>query len=316
MSTPTLGKRMILSMLTLTLVLGVTACGNNSEKKPASQVAVKVNNEEISIHQINYVLSHNPSLANIPAEKAPTVRREILNKLIDQQLAVEQALEKKLDRSPDVIMAIDASRREILARAYIEQLSGEQAKPSIDEARKYFAEHPALFAERRIFNMQELILPTDQAIAVQLKDMTAAGKPMEEIAAWLKSKEIKFSAASASRTAEQIPLELLPKVHALQDGQGLVLETPQNITVMRLIASQSAPVTEEVALPRIQQYLANQRSIEVTERTLKELRAKAKIAYQGEFAEAEAATDAPAAKPAAEKKPDPSAIEKGAAALK
>jgi phosphate transport system substrate-binding protein len=50
--------------------------------------------------------------------------------------------------------------------------------------------------------------------------MIAAAKPMEEIANWLKGKDIKFNGGSATRPAEQIPLDLLPKVHALKDGTG------------------------------------------------------------------------------------------------
>ncbi len=107
---------------------------------------------------------------------------------------------------------------------------------------------------------------------------------MEEIANWLKGKGIKFAAGSASRSAEQIPLELLPKIHPLKTGQGLVLEGPQTITVMRLAGAQSAPVSEEVALPRIQQFLSNQRAAEAAKQELKTLKANAKITYMGEFA--------------------------------
>ena len=51
---------------------------------------------EISVHQINQVLSRtNTSGAN--AEQVQAMSREVLEKLIDQQLAVDQATEKKLD---------------------------------------------------------------------------------------------------------------------------------------------------------------------------------------------------------------------------
>ena len=78
--------------------------------------------------------------------------------------------------------------------------------------------------------------------------MLDSGKPMEDIAQWLKGKDIKFAAGTATRSAEQIPLELLPKIHPLKVGQGLILQSPQTVTVMRLAAAQSAPVSEEAAL--------------------------------------------------------------------
>lgn len=312
-----IGTRILLPVLVLSLTLGLTACSSKDGKKPATQVAAKVNAEEISVHQINYVFSRSGAGAITP-EQAPKARREILNKLVDQQLAVEQALEKKLDRSPDVVMAIEAARRDILARAYIDQQTSALSKPSPEEAKKYFAEHPQLFAERRVYNIQEVALPTAPGMAAQLNDMLSAGKPMEDIAKWLKGKDIKFTGGSATRTAEQIPLELLPKLHGLKDGQGLVIETPKSTTVMRVVASQSSPVTEDIALPRIQQYLGNQRAGEAVANDMKQLKAKATIAYLGEFSDAEA--PAPIAKeesPVAREKPKADAsLEKGVAGLK
>jgi len=315
----TIGTRILLPALIFSLTLGLAACGNKDGNKPASQVAAKVNSEEISVHQINYALSRS-GIGAVPPEKAPQVRREVLDKLVDQQLAVEQALEKKLDRSPDVVMAIESARREILARSYVEQLAGGLSKPTQEEAKKYYTEHRQLFAERRVYNIQEIVAQASPGAAAQLNTMLGAGKPMEDIANWLKGKDIKFTGGSATRPAEQLPLELLPKVHALKDGQGLVIETPQNITVMRVVASQSSPVSEEVALPRIQQFLGNQRAGEAVEREFKQIKAKAKITYQGEFVKTETETPAPAAKaavPAASEKSAANAsMEKGVAGLK
>lgn len=315
--------RIALPILAFTLLFGLSACGSKDEKKPASQVAAKVNSEEISVHQINFVLGRSNNAA-IPPEQAPRVRREILDKLIDQQLAVDRAIEIKMDRKPEVQMAIEAARREILSRAYLEQIASALPKPTPEEAKKYIAEHPQLFAERRIYNIQEIVLPASSNTTANLREMVTAGKSMDDIANWLKSKDIKFSGGSATRSAEQIPLDLLPKVHALKDGQGLLLENAQNITVMRLAASQSAPVTEDVAIPRVQQFLGNQRAGEAAASKLKELKADAKITYMGEFAESAAAPKtaetpavAPATKPApADKKPASTNLEKGVAGLK
>src|SRR5690348_13115268 len=281
-------------MLLLGTMLALTACGSKDVEKPASQIAAKVNSGEISVHQLNYVLTRTGAGSASP-EAAPKIRREILDKLVDQELAVEQALEKKLDRSPEVVMAIESARREILARAYIEQVTASMAKPTVDEAKKYYSEHPQLFSERRVYNIQEIVLPASAGVGEELRSMLDSGKSMENIAQWLKGKDIKFAAGTATRSAEQIPLELLPKIHPLKVGQGLILQSPQSITVMRLVAAQSVPVTEEVALPRIQQFLGNQRAMEAAMQEFKTLKAKAKITYMGEFADAAASA---ASKPA------------------
>lgn len=286
-------KKLLSPVFLLPLAIGLTACDSKESQKPASQIAAKVNSGEISVHQINYVLTRAVRASASTPEIAPKIRREILDRLVDQELAVEQAVNKKLDRSPDVLMAIENARREILTRAYIDQITAATPKPTVEEAKNYYSEHPQLFAERRIYNIQEIVLPATAGVSDDLQQMLDTGKSMEDIANWLKGKEIKFAAGSATRSAEQIPLELLPKIHPLKPGQGLVIQGPQSITLMRIAASQSAPVTEDAALPRIQQFLGNQRAAEVAREEFKTLKAKAKITYMGEFAESDKNAAAP-----------------------
>lgn len=303
------------------LAFGLLACSGNDAKKPASQVAAKVNGQEISVHQLNFALARSGISAT--PEQATQLRQEALNRLVDRQMVVAEAMAKKLDRSPNVLMALESARQEILANAYFEQMGTSQAQPSQEEAKKYYAEHRELFAERRIFNIQELTLQgNDQGIAEQLKSMALAGKSINEIAEWLKKKEIKFATGAAVRPAEQLPLELLPRLHALKEGQGMVMQGPLSTTVMRLAGVREAPVSEEEALPSIVKFLANQRLKESMTQEMKKLREKAKIEYVGEFADAAKSAAADVPKETAEKKtpatpsPTDSVIEKGAAGLK
>ena len=91
--------RFTATVLAAAIALTLVACGDKKDTKVATQVAAKVGSEEISVHQINQVLSRtNTSGAN--AEQVQAMSREVLEKLIDQQLAVDQATEKKLDRTP------------------------------------------------------------------------------------------------------------------------------------------------------------------------------------------------------------------------
>jgi EpsD family peptidyl-prolyl cis-trans isomerase len=302
-------QRTLLATALLAGVLGFAGCTKKEEPKVATQVAAKVGSEEISVHQINQVLSRTNTAGATP-EAVKAMSREVLEKLIDQQLAVDQATETKLHRSPEVVTQIEAAKRDILARAYIQSLTGGLAKPSPEDVKKYYAEHPQLFSERRVFNVQEIVAPVAPGVTEALRAAAASNKPIEQIAADLKAKGIKFNGGSATRAAEQIPLEILPKVHALKDGQTTVLETPQAVTLLHLVASQSAPVTEAAALPRIEQFLANQRAGEAVSARLKALRASTTIAYMGDFAGLEKkAPVAPVLK-------EDAAIDKGVAGLK
>jgi EpsD family peptidyl-prolyl cis-trans isomerase len=270
----------------------LTGCGGPKDeaKKAASQVAARVNSDEITVHQINHALSRTP---NVSPELADRVKTEILSRLIDQQLARQQAIEKKLDRSPAVQQAIEAARSEILARAYTEQIAAAQPRPTADETKRYYAEHPELFAQRRVYVLEEMNFVSDKPVGAELREQ-AKSRSMPDIAEWLKSKEIRYTANRGIRAAEQLPLEVLPKLQGAKNGEIVLVENGASHHVIRVAASRVEPVDEATATPRIQQYLSNRRAREAIDKELKQLKTGAKIEYLGEFAGDAAAAEAKA----------------------
>ncbi|AGX87461.1 EpsD family peptidyl-prolyl cis-trans isomerase [Candidatus Symbiobacter mobilis] len=306
-------------LLLVALLVGLAACGKKDGA--SSQVAAKVGSEEISVHQVNQVLARS----RVPSDSPQAVQqasREAIERLIDQSLAVQQAVEQKLDRTPETIAALEEARRDVLARAYFQKIMAGMAKPTTQECEQYYAEHPELFAARRVYNVQEVLVPANAGVLDTLRTMAAAGKSAEEVAVWLKGKGVKFGGGSATRSAEQIPLDLLTKVHALKDGQSVVLESPETLTYLRVVASRSAPVDQATALPRIEQFLQNKRSSDAVKDELARLRAAKPVEYVGEFGSMTPAAPAvspvpvePAVQPV-QGDARQTAIEKGVAGLK
>jgi EpsD family peptidyl-prolyl cis-trans isomerase len=281
--------------LLLPLLALMAACGPEERAKPQTQVAARVNDEEITIHQVNGVLAKMP---NVRPEAAERLKRDILQRLIDQQLAKQQALQRKLDRSPAVQQALESARSEILARAYYEQIATAQPRPGPEEMKKYYAEHPELFAQRRVFVLEELALSASDEVIAELRQRVAGARSLKEVADWLGSRGVKFIPNRGVRAAEQVPMEWLSRLHKAKEGETLVLESGVSRSVVRVVAAKSQPVDEATAAPRIEQFLANRRSGEAIEQEIKQLKAGAKIEYAGEFSaplsEAEATAKAKA----------------------
>ena len=206
------------TLIAISTVLALSACGNKSseDKKVATQVAAKVNKEEISVHQINNVLAR---AGNVKPEQAKQAGKQILDKLIEQELLVQQAVEKKLDRDPRVMQAIEASKREILSRAYIEQVTGSAAKPDDAAVKAFFEKNPALFKERRVFNLQELVINANAEQVSAIQAQMKQAKSMDDLVKYLKDQKIQFNANAGVKAAEQLPLEILPRFQELKDGQ-------------------------------------------------------------------------------------------------
>lgn len=298
-----------LHRLALCCCLSLALCACNKAKEGGTQVAAKVNAGEITVHQINFALQS----ANVSsADQAKQASAQVLSRLIDQELLVQQAKEKKLDRDPAVMQAIEDARREVLARAYLARLPGAAEKPADAEVKKYYEQHPELFADRRIYSLREVLIAKDPGVAEQVSARIEKSKNLEELVAWLKEMKIRHAANAAVKPAEQIPLDSLARFHAMSDGEIKVLDTPQALAVVQRIATRSEPVDEARARPMIEQFLGNQRRTGAAEAELKRLKASAKIEYLGEFAK-----NAPAAAaPAAAQSPTESGFAKGVKGLK
>lgn len=274
------GRALCAAALALSVVLSA-GCGRDENKRAASQVAAHVNSDEITIHQVNAVLARAPELR---PENRAGAKKLALERLVDQQLAVQQALRRKLDRSPEVLQALEAARAEVLARAFADEIARHQPKPSSEEAGKYYAEHPELFAQRRVFLLEEISVAQPEELS-GLAEVVAKARSTQDVAAWLKARDVKFTQNRGTRAAEQIPLEQLPKLHAMKEGDMRLVDAGAGrLQVVRLLASRTVPVDEATAGPRIQQFLFNRRASEALAKEMKEVRSAAKIEYRGEFA--------------------------------
>lgn len=290
--------------LACAMAMALAACGGDDKDKPATQTAAKVNKEEITVHQINHVLQQQ---RNLRPEQAEAASKQVLERLIDQELALQKAGELKLDRDPRVVQQVEAMRREIISRAYFEKVGAGAPKPTAEQIKKYYDDNPALFANRRVYSLQELAIEAKPEQLDALRAQLKASKNITDFVAWLRKNEYRFAGNQAVRPAEQIPLASLPALSKLKDGDSIFTAVPKGAQVVVLAASRNEPVSEERARPAIEQFLANQNRRKVVGDDLKALRGAASVQYVGKFAQG--AASAPAT-------PEPTAAEVAASAAK
>lgn len=266
--------------------LMLAACGGSGGDKPATQVAAKVNGEEISVHQINTALARSGATS---PEQAKAASGQILERLIEQQLMIQKAVENKLDRDTTIVTAIENSRRQILSQAYMERTVANADKPTSEEIGKYYAEHPQLFAQRRVYRFQEFVAAINPDQLKALHERLDKAKNLNDAANWMKSQNIPFSANFSIRSAEQLPMDQLPRFQNMKTGEIAVFPAQNRVLVTQLIAVQEAPLSEKEATPFIEKFFLNQRRAERAAEELKKLRAGAKVEYVGDYGKTAAA---------------------------
>jgi EpsD family peptidyl-prolyl cis-trans isomerase len=248
--------------LLLALAAAVAGCERAGAGNAAGQLLARVNGAEIS------------------AQQAPT--RQALEKVIDRELLVQQAIAAGLERDPQVKQSLESARRQLLAQAWLERSAG-AARSAPDEVHAFYAENPALFAERRIYRLRELVLSAPGELADVLRAQAAEARDLEDVAAWLRARNAKFSIATVTQSAEHLPLAYLPQLARMKEGDIAGFAAPPGAAVVQLLHAQEAPLTEQQAAPLIEQFLAGRKKLELAAAEVKRLRQVAKIEYVGEL---------------------------------
>jgi hypothetical protein len=187
--------RIVVLCLAATVPAG---CDRAQAERGSAQLVAKVNGAEISVRQIR----------SAAAGGTAPVANQALDKVIDRELLVQQAIKADLEKDPAVRDAIDASRRQVLAQAWLDKIAAGNSV-SRNEIHSFYAQNPALFAERRVYRVRETRLVP----------------------------------------AEQLPLAHLPQLARMSAGESATLDTIEVQLVHAesapLTEAQAAPVIEQ-----------------------------------------------------------------------
>lgn len=277
MNSNRVSKILIISSLFL-----LAACGGKEGDKNVGQVVAKVNDEEISIHQVNYMLSRSNG---INQENLESAKKQIVNSLIDQAMLNQQSLAAKLDRDPQIMMAIEQNKRQILAQAWLERMVAKVNKPSSQEVDQYYDDHPDLFAKHKSFKLKEVSINKIEVDQEKLNMILAVNKQIEDLIKKLDAEKIPYKVNETTQEAENLPLDQLPALTKLREGEFVVINNGNNVLLISVHGKVEQAVDKAKAKPIIETFLINQQRKLLVEKEMKDLKEKAKIEYIGEFSE-------------------------------
>lgn len=246
-------------------------------------VVAKVNGTQFTEQQVNATVQR---IANLDKSRTKEASIQVVRSLVDQEVLVQQAQKDKLDSDPKVKALLDAAQRQVLAQAYMEKKLGAVTTPTAAEVTAFYNQHPELFAQRKLYRIQEVAIKAPpgeyEAISAQL----AASKSLNDFATWLKTKNYPVNGTQEVKAAEQLPAPLLTKLKDMPDGQATIVTTPEGLIVLVLAGSQLQPVTEAQAKPAIERLVQVQKRQQAAKQELDRLKAAAKIEYLGDYVEA------------------------------
>ena len=89
-------------------------------------------------------------------------------------------------------------------------------------------------------------------LGAAIQEQVQQSRSMTDLVKYLKDSNIQFTTNAGVKSAEQLPMEILPKLHELKDGQTAVLPSPAGLTLVHIAGSQQRPLDEASARPFIE----------------------------------------------------------------
>jgi EpsD family peptidyl-prolyl cis-trans isomerase len=210
----------------------LSACDNKNSVGNHSQVIAKVNGDEITVHQVNAELQR----IKMPVSNPEALSKKVLESLIDRQLLVQEAIKLNLDHTPEVVELVEAARAQIYAQAYLARKISSMPPAKEDEVRKFMAEHPEVFNERKMLSTTDVVFSNDPS-KIDYDTLQAKVSNLDELKTLLARHQIHFDMLQEQIPSESMPKQALSMLNQIKVGDLLFMHDDNNKVIVRGVNS-------------------------------------------------------------------------------
>ncbi len=253
----------------------LAACGHKAE----GQTVAVVNGQEITLSELNFELG----LANVPpgADKA-AVRAQVLQSLIDRRLLANQAKQEGVETTPDFVNRKRRGEEDLLIAMLSAKRLNTVAVPTARETDAYIASHPAMFANRQVWDLVQVQYqpPSNPAVQAEI-DKT---RSFPELVAVLQKSGLPITQQKNRLDTAIVPPELFQKISALPAGEPFIVKVGDRAIASVIAAREARPIVGDQARPLAADALRKEQGAKDMGNRISGLRKAAKIEYQKGFA--------------------------------
>jgi EpsD family peptidyl-prolyl cis-trans isomerase len=281
-------KRSPVLLMVATASLVLAACSKEAEK-PEGQVVATIDGKDITIHEVNAEINAMGAQAqNAPRKLAEAVA---LGRVIERKMVAEEARNRKLDQSPQFVLAKARNDENLLVQALQADIAAKVQATPREKAQKYISDNPVMFADRKILSLDQIqFLQTAQVPAEALK----SAKTMQDVERVLFEANIEFRRAPQQIDTLLIDPRLSAQVLKVASGPGgepfmftdQPAGAPAPVVYINVVSDVKVqPFLGERAISYAQQLLQRQDMSKRLQDELKRLKdaSKGKITYAAGF---------------------------------
>lgn len=257
------------SMLTL------AACNAQDANKSAtsSGSVATVNGSAISQERLDFLLKQTRQQGQ---PETPELRKNILDKLIIEEVVAQEAVKKGLDKSADVLTQLDLAKQSVLIRAYLQDYVKNNAVS--DDALK--AEYEKIKSQMgdKEYHARHILVESEAEAKSIIAQLKKDPKKFEKLAGE-KSKD-PGSKVKGGDLGWAAPANFVPEFSAamtkLQKGQ-LTAEPVKSQFGWHVIKLEDSRTMQAPPFDEVKQNLQQRQQQQLIDKMIADLRAKAKI---------------------------------------
>jgi len=189
------GPRLRSLLLVATAALALAGCsklGIGGSGEPKGQVVATLDKQEITVLEVNAELSGTPIP---PAMSRREAEKLALENILTRRMLSKAAEDRELHKRPDFLLQERRASEQLRVQALARDIASKVVTPTRDEADKFIAENPFLFANRQFFIMDQIqFLRPDNIDKLGLE----GAKTMAEVEQILNANKVQFRRQPAS----------------------------------------------------------------------------------------------------------------------
>jgi peptidyl-prolyl cis-trans isomerase C len=294
-------KRQLMAAVALSLALAGCKKGAGKDDVAQGQVVAVVDGKEITSSELNAELQS----MNVPnnEQAREQAKNAALDVLISRTILTNIAREKKLDQSPTYIMQKRRADEALLVQTLQRDIASRVPAPTRQEAMAFINATPDLFANRKIYQLDQIAFQVPQGNTTLLKALEPL-KTMEAVEQQLIESRVRYQRAQGKLDTIQVDPNLMKRIAQLPANEIFVLPNNGALVANQITKVDVVPFQGDAAIDFAMNYLQNKKVSEAADAELKARieKARKEVRYQPGYGPANKpgapAGGAPAAAPA------------------
>lgn len=236
----------------LPLTLAIAACGSGGSE-PTGQVLATVDGEEITATDLRFEM--NGASAPTP-EQQKLLERMALQNIVNRTLLAKAAAAEGFDKGPEFAVAERRANQAVLIEMMNNKSRKDIPRPSDEEVRNFITANPAMFANRRTFVVDQLVVgQATRPLAEALRPVTS----LEQAKAVLAAQKVRFNETTGVIDSLTIPPEAARQISNLPPDEVFIIPASGGLRINHVRSSQPSPIPDDQAVNIAREMLMRQR---------------------------------------------------------